>query len=436
MLLILSAFAEELSAFVQQCEKLEPQQFAGKRFFQARYQHTTIAIAYTGIGHAAAQETTALLIQHICPSGILFVGTAGGLQAGQKVGELVIANAYLDVDTALLCNAVEGSAFDSALYDPHRQQRLQAHQSVSSTSQNLDHYFDAAITRGCLASTNVFPAPKEAMQLIQQQSCLAVEMEAAGFFRAAVAQAVPALMLRAVSNQLDAQGNDLGTDSQAIGLCAERLAAAMVPLIKAWPGHETNQNLNQMQSETQSQQQSTAMDTHSKGTGANELIARFDLEPHPEGGFYKRIYTSQDMTTLDARFNSSDSRPVCSAIYFLLGAFAAGDFSAWHRIQSDECWHHYSGAPLQLYILNPNKQALTEITLGQPAEGFTPFYCVPHGSWFAAKSLGEFSFFGCTVSPGFDFADFELAQTSSLIAQFPAHQRLIQQLCRNSTEDR
>lgn len=159
------------------------------------------------------------------------------------------------------------------------------------------------------------------------------------------------------------------------------------------------------------------------------LVTQFQLLPHPEGGFYKETYRSAELINehaLPDRF--AGNRHFSTAIYFLL---EQGNFSAFHRIQSDELWHFYAGDPLQVHILTP-EGSYTKIQLGN--KGDEPCFqaMVPAGSWFASETApgGSYSFVGCTVAPGFDFADFELAGAAALMAIYPDHAELIGRLCR------
>jgi predicted cupin superfamily sugar epimerase len=163
---------------------------------------------------------------------------------------------------------------------------------------------------------------------------------------------------------------------------------------------------------------------------AKKLIEKFDLKPHPEGGWYCQIYKSYEQiaaSALPERFRGD--RSFSTAIYFLL---EEGNFSVFHRIKSDECWHFYSGDSLLLYIINNNGN-LETITLGSDFEKDQHFqYVVPAGCWFASRpAIGsEYCFAGCTVSPGFEFEDFELANAQKLSASYPEHRELIHLLCR------
>jgi predicted cupin superfamily sugar epimerase len=99
------------------------------------------------------------------------------------------------------------------------------------------------------------------------------------------------------------------------------------------------------------------------------------------------------------------ARAALTAIYFLL---PEGAVSRWHRVASDELWHHYEGAPLELLQTPPDAPRLERFRLGPLADRQAPVHCVPAQWWQAARPLGAYTLVGCTVGPGFDFADFEL----------------------------
>ena len=128
---------------------------------------------------------------------------------------------------------------------------------------------------------------------------------------------------------------------------------------------------------------------------ADEIIARYALTPHPEGGHYREIF----------RASAEDGgRGAVTSIYYLL---RAGEVSAWHRIDAVEIWHYHAGAPLRL-TLSPDGEATTTHRLGVD-EGTWPQVTVPVGAWQSARSEGAWTLAGCTVAPAFDFAGFELA---------------------------
>lgn len=134
---------------------------------------------------------------------------------------------------------------------------------------------------------------------------------------------------------------------------------------------------------------------------AAELIRILGLRPHPEGGHYAEMYRSSGRVRPVDR---DVERPALTTIYFLL---AAGEHSRWHRVLSDEVWHFYEGDPLEL--LRFDDQGLHRMRLGSVAHETRPVAVIPAGSWQAARPMGAYTLGGCTVAPGFDFADFTLA---------------------------
>lgn len=152
-------------------------------------------------------------------------------------------------------------------------------------------------------------------------------------------------------------------------------------------------------------------------TTAIDLIKHLELTSHPEGGFYKRVYTSPV---------SIEDRPICSSIYYLL---EQGDYSGWHRINQDEIWFHHGGGPLSIYEINDDGQLITH-----RLDGLTqPQLCIPKGHWFAAElaqPTDEFTLVSCVVSPSFDFNDFEMGQFKILSEQYPQHAVILKRLCR------
>jgi uncharacterized protein len=160
-------------------------------------------------------------------------------------------------------------------------------------------------------------------------------------------------------------------------------------------------------------------------------IEEYQLLPHPEGGYYAETYRSAEelgSEALPARF--SGARSFSTGIYFLL---EAGNFSAFHRIHSDEMWHFYTGGALEIFVINPADGNLRIIRLGSdPGQGETFQAVVPAGAWFASRPADgtSYALVGCTVAPGFDFADFEMAEREMLQAAYPQHSALITTLTR------
>ena len=163
---------------------------------------------------------------------------------------------------------------------------------------------------------------------------------------------------------------------------------------------------------------------------ANYFISHLQLQPHPEGGFFKETYRAEETITEEAlpeRF--SGKRNFCTAIYYLL---RQGEHSLFHRIKSDECWHFYAGETLLIHVIEPAGKYYC-IKLGSNIYvGETFQFVVPAMAWFAAEPAVEslYSLVGCTVSPGFDFSDFEMADKTNLLASFPQYKEVISRLSR------
>jgi uncharacterized protein len=163
---------------------------------------------------------------------------------------------------------------------------------------------------------------------------------------------------------------------------------------------------------------------------ADNLIKHLQLQPHPEGGYFKETYRSAGIIPLQSLSqNFSGDRSYSTAIYFLL---QQGDYSAFHKIESDECWHFYEGSSLLIHVIDAEGN-YSCVRLGRNLDKGEVFqFVVPAGNWFASEPAPgtAFSLVGCTVAPGFDFADFEMANAETLSKKYPKHNSLIYRLCR------
>ena len=142
-----------------------------------------------------------------------------------------------------------------------------------------------------------------------------------------------------------------------------------------------------------------AMQRPMSGMSAEEIREALDLEPHPEGGWYRETWRADALDGI---------RPTGTAIYFLL---AEGMRSHWHRVDAAECWHFYAGAPLTLRIASTAEGPAAQSVLGAYiADGQRPQIVVPPGCWQSAETMGDWTLAGCTVSPGFLFEGFEMSE--------------------------
>lgn len=137
---------------------------------------------------------------------------------------------------------------------------------------------------------------------------------------------------------------------------------------------------------------------------AHQLIAQLALVPHPEGGHYREFFRSAHSVRPD------DARPQRSALTSIDFLLQAGEFSAWHRVASDEVWHLLEGDPLKLWCVPPTLDRVEQVILSTASATSAPRHVVPAGWWQAAGPLGEYAYVGATVGPGFDFADFSFGR--------------------------
>lgn len=155
-------------------------------------------------------------------------------------------------------------------------------------------------------------------------------------------------------------------------------------------------------------------------------VRKFSMQEHPEGGYIKQTFRSDRQFDLPGY---SGPRSAITVIYYLL---KSGQFSAFHRIKSDEVWHFYAGSALALYAIT-GKGDLKRMLLGKdPGGGQTFQAAIEAGSWFAAAvaSPKSYSLIGCTVAPGFEFEDLELGDRESLVKQYPRHKKIIEKFTR------
>jgi predicted cupin superfamily sugar epimerase len=139
----------------------------------------------------------------------------------------------------------------------------------------------------------------------------------------------------------------------------------------------------------------------------HDVIEKLDLQPHPEGGWYREIYRSPERVQ-----TTRGARSAVTTIYYLL---ERNQNSRWHVVEADEIWHFYEGSPLELLGYEPLARALVQSVLGHARDDRECVAVIRKGVWQAARSLGDFSLVGCSVAPGFEFEDFRF------VANLPGH---------------
>ncbi|MBE0603400.1 MAG: cupin domain-containing protein [Deltaproteobacteria bacterium] len=157
---------------------------------------------------------------------------------------------------------------------------------------------------------------------------------------------------------------------------------------------------------------------------AGAIIREYGLSPHPEGGWYREFHCSERV--LEGLPGYPGPRAAITAIWFCL---RRGEFSAFHRLRSEEVWIHLSGGPLELIVLAPGKADRT--TIASVEDGGIPAAVVPAGACQAARPAGDYCFVSCLVAPGFDFGDFELASVEELLKAHPGEAETIRSLTRS-----
>jgi hypothetical protein len=144
---------------------------------------------------------------------------------------------------------------------------------------------------------------------------------------------------------------------------------------------------------------------------ADELVRELGLAPHPEGGFYRELFRSRRMVRTD---DGRSERWAATTIFYLL---RGGDVNRWHRVASDEIWHWYEGAPLELHLLDPQLTRQRTEMIGPVDASSVPVRVVPAACWQAVRCTGEYTLAGCTVAPGFEFSDFRLLRDVPELAE-------------------
>jgi len=158
----------------------------------------------------------------------------------------------------------------------------------------------------------------------------------------------------------------------------------------------------------------------------NQIIHELNLVPHPEGGYFSETYRNKAVIPAESHLVMGE-RNVSTAIYYLL---RSEDISRFHRIRSDEIWHHYYGSAVTLHIIHTDGLYEAKYVGKNFSDGERPQCVVPAGAWFGATVDKENSFAlcGCTVAPGFDFDDFEMADRYMMLQAFPEHKAIVKKL--------
>lgn len=234
-ILILYAFDNEVNVLKQHLT-LSERQVNQCTYNQGYFGETEIYLARTGIGTTRASVITTRLSLALKPDIIFFMGTAGGLKPGLHTGDIFIGDKIVDIDLLHLPSVLADTPYASCLIEPHHETPIKlTYQLDPLLLKHLVKLNFPNVFSGTIATSNTFPAPKEALAIMKELDSSIIEMEGSGLAYAAFHDETPLVVIRAVSNNLDDNGNDLGTPEDAVISCSTRLADFMIIILKSMP---------------------------------------------------------------------------------------------------------------------------------------------------------------------------------------------------------
>jgi uncharacterized protein len=397
---IVCAVDEEFSSLAEKIKIMASTHLAGKEFLVGQYQDFDVVVVKSGIGLINAAMTTSLLLHHFDPQWLLFSGIAGALHEDLKVGHVLVAS------SAYQAEAMSHERLEAIWQMPALDKPADSH--LLSIAESLYETCPYPIRTGVIISSDRYPAPKDYLQLVEKKPADAIDMETAGFYQVCQAFSKPGLCIRSFSNPVTNAEEEV-LEGENIAISSHHAADFCYRLI-----------------EKMAEKSKQSVPSHcEKIDKVAQIIERLNLQAHPEGGYYRRTYQSSKIVGVSAADYGATARHAGTAIHYLL---RRGEFSAWHRVRSDEVWNYHLGGSITLHLIDPDTQNYHQVVVGNPlldAQATVQFTVIA-GTWFAAsQSLpDDFSLLGCCVSPGFEFDDFELAD-SHLVKQFPQHAEVI-----------
>lgn len=384
-------------------------------------------LAFTGLGTTFAASALTLIHSYFQPDYFLISGTAGGIKEGLKIRDVVVVEKAFEAEIQDVFTLVKNTPFESCLKHPMKNDFFpslySANAELLSLSESLN-LKDITLHKGTIVSSNTFPAPKELFNKIKSFDPYSIDMETSAFYQTAWLLNAKVLAVRGISNILNHDGSD--DKIHESDLKGSSLAAASVLFLLL-------NKLISLKNQSKIDPLNKSQDT------VAQLIKKYDLKPHPEGGYFAAIYKSNDeVKSIDSNRYNDESRSAGTSIYYLLNQ---NDYSAWHSLKSDELWHFYKGSPINIHVIDNSGKLITYL-LGDPLkiQGATFQVCIKAGFYFAAENVDKdsYSLVGCTVSPGFEYTDFRLADKTILIRAFPQHKEIIARLASlsiNATND-
>lgn len=394
----------------------------GFEFQIYEYNSKRILIIPTGLGTTFAASVVTLIHHHFSPEYIFLSGTAGAIKPELKVRDVIICERAFEAEIQGAFQPLKNTPFESCLTHPLKNQCFpqvySADEELLRIASNID-LPDITIHKGTVVSSNTFPAPPELFQKIKSENPYSIDMETSAFYQVAWLLKARVLAIRGISNKLDHDGTDDKVHESDVKGSADAAAKFLLKILDTLLLKYNFHSLAESEIRPEAISQ------------AKELVERFSLQPHPEGGYYARIFQSANQVkSVDKDRYNDESRSAGTSIYYLL---KRNDFSAWHNLKSDELWHYYTGCPVKIYVIDKQGNLTTHL-LGNPLENSPSSFqvAITAGNWFAAELIDKTSYclVGCTVNPGFEFKDFTLADRDVLTREFPHHAALITQFSR------
>lgn len=405
---IICAVKEEFDHLIKNLKIQNILNMHGFEYALGNYSEKKILILKTGIGVIKAAIATTFFLQLFDPSLLLFTGIAGALDSKLNIGDVVVGTLFFQAEE--MTHNLFANNWQPELID------IPASQSLLEIVKNMDIPFDFKIVFGPIVSSEIYPAPPGFKDLFNEKKALAIDMESAAFAKVCQMFNKPFLVIRGISN-LVVSTDDGEIDKKAIDIAARKSSLLVLSAIKNISNNFTQKLIDSNQRKS----------TQEK---IDQLIQHYKLVPHIEGGFFREMYKSKDLIKPPTRFDD-ETRASDTSIYYLL---TFDDFSAFHRIKSDETWYFHEGSNLLIHILDNDQKKLQTVSLCESLNSEDAFYqyTVLAGSWFAAELQDKNGYVltSCNVSPGFEYKDFELARREELISQFKKYTPIIRRLTR------
>lgn len=429
---ILSAMSSELDFIKEKLSDFKSLNYVvdGFEFDIYYYKKMKVVVSHAGIGTSFTASILTIINTNFRPEYVLFSGTAGGINPKLNISDVVIVEKSFEIESQDLFSLLKNTPFEQCLTHPLNKKNLPFIYEADKELLNIANTITSdssslSIHRGTVVSSNVFPSPKELFNKIKQVNPFSIDMETSAFYQIAWLLNIKVLAVRGISNIINEHGDDDYIRDLDVKTSSKNASIVTLKILDLLSDKYTASQIK-----LAIKQESKLAANFSEE--ARHLIRTLGLQEHPEGGYFAQTFKSSCLVKpLNNSADETNVRSSGTSIYYLL---SENDFSAWHRLKSDETWHYYKGSPLVIHSIDINGDISTHI-LGDSFQNINATFqlVIPAGYWFAAELLnkGSYSLVGCTVTPGFEFHDFELANRDNLLEKYPSYEVLIKQLTRD-----